>query len=77
MKPPVGESIAAFCFQDLAQVSGACVKEMHTQTLGEALCPGRPGMCILAESAIQCICMPKGMSPVKTPRYAFLGSVHL
>ncbi|CAL5226867.1 g9739 [Coccomyxa viridis] len=39
VKPPAGESIAAFCFQDLAQVSGACVKEQHTQTLDNAAVP--------------------------------------
>ena len=33
---PAGQNAAAFCFQDLAEVSEARLKELHTQDWGEA-----------------------------------------
>jgi len=35
VSPPEGESFASFAFQDLADVSGASVKELNTQIPGE------------------------------------------
>ena len=48
---PTGGDSAAFCFRDLAEVSGAQVKELHSQTWGEdTFCSG-PGVWSLAVEA--------------------------
>ena len=54
LNPPAGESAAAFCFRDLAEISAARVTELHTQAWGEAMCCRSPAFLLCAVDAVRC-----------------------